>query len=69
MQLSQFAATCDSRTVEFVFGFTLQEPATDSIRPPGVRFLPPNRFELIFRRVKPNLDFAPTQPKPTDDKK
>ena len=59
MNLSQFAARCHDRTVECVFGFTLEDPPTDSIIPPGVRFVPPNRFELVFRRVKPSYDLAP----------
>ena len=59
MNLSQFAAKCRDRTIDFVFAFTLEDPPTDSIIPPGVRFVPPNRFELVFREVKPNYDPAP----------
>jgi hypothetical protein len=65
MNLSRFAARCHYRTVGFVFAFTLQDPPTDSITPPGVRFVPPNRFELVFRRVKPSYDPAPPK---TDSK-
>ena len=54
IDLSKFAARCKRRVLELIFSFTLQDPPTDSIVPPAVRFLPPNRFELIFRRVKPN---------------
>lgn len=61
MNLSRFAAKCQGRSLEFVFAFTLEDPPTDSIIPPGVRFVPPNRFELIFRRVKPIVDFAPSK--------
>jgi hypothetical protein len=61
MNLSRFAGKCQGRSVEFVFAFTLEDPPTDSIIPPGVRFVPPNRFELIFRRVKPIVDFAPSK--------
>ncbi len=53
---SRFAERCVGRHLTFVFSFTLQDdPPTDSILPPTVRFLPPNRFELVFRRVKPNF--------------
>jgi hypothetical protein len=61
MNLSRFAAKCQGRSVEVVFAFTLEDPPTDSIIPPGVRFVPPNRFELVFRRVKPNIDFVPSR--------
>ena len=50
---SQFAPSCDGRQLEFFFAFSLQDPPVDSILPPAVRFVPPNRFELTFRRVKP----------------
>lgn len=63
MQLSKFAARCKGRKVRFIFSFTLQDPPTDSILPPEVHFLPPNRFELTFRRRKPNLDPAGPPPK------
>lgn len=59
MNLSKFAAKCLDRTMDFVFAFTLEDPPTDSIIPPGVRFVPPNRFELVFRKVKPFFDLAP----------
>ena len=59
MSLSQFNARCEGRTVEFAFAFTLEDPPTDNIVPPVVRFVPPNRFELIFRRVKPSYDPVP----------
>ena len=65
MNLSKFAAGCDGRTIEFVFAFTIASPPADSIRPPGVRFLPPNRFELVFQRVKPIYDLAPSGNPPT----
>lgn len=55
---SSFTSRCAGRTLEFVFAFTLEDPPTDSILPPAARFLPPNRFEFVFRRVKPNLDSA-----------
>jgi hypothetical protein len=55
MSLSEFSGKCQGRAVGFVFHFTLEGPAMDYIVPPGVRFLPPNRFELIFRRVKPSV--------------
>jgi hypothetical protein len=61
MNLSNFAVRCKGRTLEFVFAFTLQEPPLDSITPPGVRFVPPNRFELVFRPVKANIE--PPAPK------
>jgi hypothetical protein len=56
INLSRFAVKCQDRTVEFIFAFTLEDPPTDSIIPPGVRFIPPNRFELVFRRLRPNYD-------------
>jgi hypothetical protein len=56
MNLSKFDARCKGQSVEFIFAFTLEGPATDYIIPPAVRFAPPNRFELTFRRVKPNVD-------------
>jgi hypothetical protein len=56
MNLSQFAEACKGSTVEFVFAFTLKDPPTDSIAPPGVRFIPPNRFEFVFLRVRKNLE-------------
>jgi hypothetical protein len=56
---SDFAPRCAGRALEFFFAFTLEEPPADSILPPTVRFVPPNRFELVFRKVKPNYDPAP----------
>jgi len=50
---SDFAARCDGRQIELFFAFSLQDPAVDSILPPAVRSVPPNRFEITFRRVKP----------------
>ena len=52
------AAHCEDRTIEFVFAFKLEDPPTDHIVPAAVRFVPPNRFELVFRRIKPILDLA-----------
>jgi len=60
--LSEFSDRCAGQTVELVFAFTLENPPTSSIIPPGVRFLPPNRFELIFRRRRPNIEEAPPPP-------
>ncbi len=56
INLSKFDARCGGRVVEFIFAFTLEDPPTDNIVPPAVRFSPPNRFELTFRKVKPNID-------------
>ena len=67
MNLSQFAARCEDRTIKFVFAFKLEDPPTYNLIPPGVRFVPPNRFELIFRRLRPILDLAP--PTDTNDRK
>lgn len=67
INLSQFASKCHDRTVEFVFAFTLQGPPTDSILPPGVRFRPPNRFELVFRQLKPIIEVVPSQSKPANN--
>jgi hypothetical protein len=57
MNLSKFDVRCEGESLRFIFAFTLEDPPTDNIVPPGVRFLPPNRFELIFRRVKPHNSF------------
>jgi len=62
LSLSQAAARCENRTVQLVFAFTLKDPMSDDILPPAVRFVPPNRFELTFRRVKPNIEPAPPRP-------
>ena len=63
LNLSQFRKRCAGQRFEIVFSFELQDPPTDSILPPNVRFRPPNRFELVFRRVKPNFDpGSPTVP-------
>jgi hypothetical protein len=56
MSLSEFESGCEGESLEFIFIFTLQDPPTDNILPPAVRFVPPNKFELTFRRVKPNVD-------------
>jgi hypothetical protein len=63
IELSKFAARCKGRQLKFIFAFTLEDPPTDSILPPAVRFVPPNRFELTFRRVKPNYDPGSPPPK------
>jgi len=63
LELSQFDTTCRGRVIAIVFDFTIEDPPTDSIVPPGVKFVPPNRFELVFRRVKANFDPAPTEPR------
>jgi len=62
IEMSKFGARCNGRVLKFVFAFTVQDPASDSILPPAVRFVPPNRFELTFRRVKPNHDPGSTPP-------
>jgi hypothetical protein len=54
VNLSRFKPECKGRKIEIVYVFTLQDPPTDTVIPPAVRFVPPNRFELTFRRVKPN---------------
>ena len=54
--LSHFTPRCAGRSLRVEFGFTLEDPPTPSIIPPAVRFIPPNRFELTFRRVMPNVD-------------
>jgi hypothetical protein len=64
MQLSHFAPRCSGRTISVVFAFTLEDPPSDSIIPPIARFRPPNRFELTFRRVKPNIDPGSPPPPP-----
>lgn len=58
---SRFEQRCSGRTLEFVFSFRVEDPPTDFILPPAVRFQPPNHFELVFRRVKANLDPTPPQ--------
>jgi hypothetical protein len=59
MKLSDFAPDCEGRTLEFVFAFTLEGPPTHTRIPPGVTFKPPNRFDLVFRRLKPNIEHPP----------
>lgn len=54
--LSTFAKECKGRDIQLVYSFELQDPPTDAIIPPAVRFVWPNRFEVVFRRVKPNID-------------
>lgn len=56
---SRFSEKCSGKQVELLFQFTLEGSPTDTLRPPAVRFLPPNRFELVFRRLKPVLDGPP----------
>jgi hypothetical protein len=56
MNLSKFDVRCKGQSVEFIFAFTLEDPPIDNIVPPAVSFVPPNRFELTFRRVKPIVD-------------
>jgi len=53
MNLSKFDSRCEGQSLEFSFAFRLEAPPTDNIIPPAVQFIPPNRFELTFRRVKP----------------
>lgn len=64
MKLSSFAPECRGRVMEFIFGFVLEDPPTDYLVPPAVSFKPPNRFDFIFRRVKPNLDPGSPPPAP-----
>jgi hypothetical protein len=61
MNLSRFAAECQGQAIEFVFTFKLEDPATSTIVPPAVHFVPPNRFILTFRRVRQNIETAPTK--------
>jgi hypothetical protein len=56
MNASRFEAACVGRKVEFVFEFTLEDPPEVILIPPGVRFIPPNRFALVFRRLKPVIE-------------
>ena len=65
LSLSRFGPRCAGSRISFSFVFKLEDPPTDSIVPPAVRFMPPNRFELTFRRVKANLDPG----RPIDNKK
>jgi hypothetical protein len=67
VKLSTFDRKCQGRSVQIIYAFTLEDPATDSIIPPAVRFIPPNRFELTFRKVKPNIE--PPPPPPSKSKK
>jgi hypothetical protein len=60
VSVSRFKTRCAGRKVKFVFVFTLiEENPSDNVIPPFVRFVPPNRFELTFHRVKPNLHDMP----------
>ena len=56
MELSTFDSTCQGQRILLTFDFTLTDPPADNILPPAVKFVPPSRFELTFRRVKPNID-------------
>jgi hypothetical protein len=56
MELSSFDGACQGKRIPLTFDFTLTDPPTDNILPPAVKFVPPSRFELTFRRVKPNID-------------
>jgi hypothetical protein len=65
MLASVFASRCQGRTLKFIFGFTIEDPPADELIPPGVRFVPPNRFDLVFRRLRPNREPpAPSRPPP-----
>jgi len=63
MTLSTFLPKCAGKKLELVFAFKLEDPPSESILPPGVRYMPPNRFELIVRKVKANQDAAVPLPK------
>jgi hypothetical protein len=52
MALSHFTGRCKDPE-EYIFAFSFLDPQTDSLLPPSVSFLPPNRFEMTFRRRKP----------------
>lgn len=58
---SKFSDRCTGKDIKLIFEFRLQDPPTENITPPVVRFLPPNRFLLIFRRVAPVVDLAPAR--------
>jgi outer membrane biosynthesis protein TonB len=58
IQQSRFDPSCSGKTMEFIFAFTLEGAPADSLIPPGVRFIPPNRFEFVFRRLKRSVDPA-----------
>jgi hypothetical protein len=62
VEQSQFRTQCAGKKVVFDFDFTIvEEYPTDDVAPPLVRFVPPNRFELAFRRVKPIIDMPPAK--------
>ena len=56
MTLSRLNKICKNSVIDLVFAFSLEDPPTDYITAPAVRFVPPNRFELTFRRVRPNVE-------------
>lgn len=62
--LSRFAPRCKGRAIDLIFSFTLEDPLGDSIIPPRTRFFPPNRFDLVFRKLKPTSLESPTPPEP-----
>ena len=64
MNLSQFTAKCSGRQFGLVFEFVLEDPPTNTLIPPAVRFLPPDRFALTFRRLKPIVDMSPPKARP-----
>jgi hypothetical protein len=66
IELSKFARRCKGRTIDLIFSFTLEDPPGDSIIPPRTRFFPPNRFDLVFRKLKPSPEF-PVPPAPVNN--
>jgi hypothetical protein len=65
--MSNFLPRCAGQTVNLVFAFKLEYPAVADITPPGVRFRPPNRFDLVFRHRKTHLQLAPPPPPPVEE--
>lgn len=62
MKASRFKPRCAGQMLSFVFDFTiLEENPSDHVFPPMIKVVPPNRFELTFRRVKGVVDAAPRE--------
>ncbi len=61
--LSRFKPECRGQSVRIVFAFTLEAPVSYEIRPPAVRYVPPDRFELTFKRAKAVIE-PPTRDLP-----
>jgi len=58
LELSEFRTDCASKTEEITFSFKLIDPPVSAMLPPAVRFIPPNTFEIVYRRIRPRVEWA-----------